>query len=185
MKNFILLIFAVLILLLFCSCAENGDEIISEVDTSTTYRKYDPQYNMLDDDTIQVSSFSFDIPEEFSLLPNTEKPVVESADGYLEIMVDDKTETEPDYEKHIEETLAMYKSIAMNPSEIEDVSVGDFSAKRFYMTMADDEYKTINTICYFVEKQDLKADVLVMVRGENQKELSEVDTLVANIDFSK
>ncbi len=186
MKRLKLFVVIGMILLLFNSCKNNNTENISETVSSNIYDNVETtKFVVVDDDTIRVDSFSFDIPEDFTLLSNTDNPILESSDGKFQIMIEDKTNTESDYENHIDKTFSLYQSMGINPTQKEKVSIGDFSAKRFAMTVPNEEGKNITMIFYFIEQSKLKIDAVVMLKDEQQNDLEEVDNFVASIDFLK
>lgn len=188
MKKLKILILVILVVFSFSSCKSVNNVVEHEKTTSNDNglfaEQVNPNYQVIGN-KIALSSFNFELPNDLSLLSNTVNPIAENSDGTFQLMIEDKTESIADYKEYINSTYSKYKALGMEMSEIESISPSGLSANRFSINTKDEENKDVTMIFYYIEQNNLKIDVFVMLKDKEIKEYSEIDNYVASINFLK
>lgn len=188
MNKFKILIVVILVVFSLSSCKSVGNKVVEQEKTTNTDSdilagQVTPNYQVIGENKIALSSFNFELPNDLSLLSNTVNPVAENSDGTLQLMIEDKTESVADYEEYINSTYSKYKAIGMEMSEIEFISPNGLLVTRFSLNTTDEENKNVSMLFYFIEQDDWKIDAVVMLKGEKISDYSDVDNYIANIKF--
>lgn len=183
MKKFKILVLVLLVFFVLSSCKSVKTSDIEQRETTTALEEDSSVYQIIGENKIAFSSFSFEIPNDLSLLPNTVNPIAESDDGKFQLMIADKTKSVADYNKYINNTYLTYESVGMDISKIETLSFNGLSAKRFSLSTTDEENENVTMIFYFIEQDDLKIDAVIMLKGNEVVDYSEVDNYIATIEF--
>lgn len=187
MNKFKILIVVILVVFSFSSCKSVNNVVEQEKTTNTDSgifaEQVTPNYQVIGENKIALSSFNFELPDDLSLLSNTVNPIAENDDGTLQLMIEDKTESVADYEEYINSTYSKYKAIGMEMSEIEFISSNGLPVTRFSLNTTDEENKNVSMIFYFIEQDDWKIDAVVMLKGEKISDYSDIDNYIANIKF--
>lgn len=188
MKKLKILFLIMLVVLSFSSCktvettdGENKNTTNNHNDISI--KQVTPNYQIIGENKIALSSFNFEIPDDLSLLSDTVNPVAENSNGTFQLMIEDKTESVADYKDYINSTYSRYKAIGMDISDVESISLNGSSASRFALNTKDEEDADVTMIFYFIEQDELKIDAVVMLKGNKISDYSEIDNYIASIDF--
>lgn len=188
MKKIKSLIVFLVVILTFCSCSSlKSDEQTTKKALSTSNNEqieYIPKYSV-DGNKISFSDFYYQLPENFTLLENTAKPTAETNDGKMQFMVEDLSEKSIELEQYAEETFESYRAMGMNPTAIENVEISGFSAKKFVVNTFDGVNLNVSLLFYFVNSNDVKTLVTVMLKDENEINAAGIDEFVSNIRFEK
>lgn len=185
MKKLNVFFLVILVVLAFSSCKSVKTSGIEQGETTAALEEDSSVYQIIGENKIAFSSFSFEFPNDLSLLSNTVNPIAESDDGKFQLMIADKTKSVADYNKYINNTYSTYESVGMDISKIETLSFNGLSAKRFSLSTTDEENENVTMILYFIEQDDLKIDAIVMLKGNEAIDYSRVDDYLATIDFIK
>ena len=188
MNKLKILFLVILVVFSFSSCksVENNDveqEKTTNTDSDILAGQVIPNYQVIGENKIALSSFNFELPSDLSLLSNTVNPIAENSDGTFQLMIEDKTESVDDYNEYINSTYSRYKAIGMDISDIESISSNGLSVIRFSLNTTDEENKNVTMIFYFIEQDDWKIDAVVMLKDKEVTNYSEIDNYIANIDF--
>lgn len=187
MNKFKILIVFILVVFSFSSC-KSVDNVVEQEKTTNNdsgvfAEQVTPNYQIIDENKIALSSFNFELPSDLSLLSNTVNPIAENDDGTFQLMIEDKTESIADYNEYINSTYSKYKAIGMEMSQVESISPNGLSVTRFSLNTTDEENENITMIFYFIEQDDWKIDAVVMLKGEKISDYSDIDSYIANIKF--
>ena len=188
MKKFKILFLVLLAVFAFSSCKSVKTSDIEQGNTTNTdnniFMDESPtNYQIIGENKIAFSSFSFEIPDDLSLLSDTMNPLAESSDGKFQLMISDKTKSVTNYNEYINSTYSKYESVGLEMSKIETLSSNGLSASRFSLNTTDEENEKVTMIFYFIEQDDLKIDAVIMLKGNEVVDYSEVDNYIATIDF--
>ena len=187
MNKFKILIVFILVVFSFSSC-KSVDNVVEQEKTTNNdsgvfAEQVTPNYQIIDENKIALSSFNFELPSDLSLLSNTVNPIAENGDGTFQLMIEDKTESIADYNEYINSAYSKYKAIGMEMSQVESISPNGLSVTRFSLNTTDEENENITMIFYFIEQDDWKIDAVVMLKGEKISDYSDIDSYIANIKF--
>ncbi len=144
-----------------------------------------PNYQIVNENKVVLSSFNFEIPDDLALLSDTVNPIVENSDKTFQLMIEDKTDSVTDYQEYVNSTHSRYKTTGIDISNTESISLENLSATRFTINTKDEENIDVTMIFYFIEQDDLKIDAIIMLKGKKVKDYSEFDNYIATIKFSK
>lgn len=188
MNKFKILFFVILIVFSFSSCKSVDNNVVEQEKTTNTDSdifagQVTPNYQIIGENKIALYSFNFQLPNDLSLLSNTVNPIAENSDGTFQLMIEDKTESIADYKEYINSTYSKYKAIGMEMSEIEFISPNGLPITRFSLNTTDEENKNVTMIFYFIKQDDWKIDAVVMLKGNEVVDYSEVDNYIATIEF--
>ena len=188
MNKLKILFLVILIVFSFSSCKSVENNIVEQEQTTNTDSdilagQVTPNYQIIGENKIALSSFNFELPSDLSLLSNTVNPIAENDDGTFQLMIEDKTESIADYNEYINITYSKYKAIGMEMSEIESISPNGLSVTRFSLNTTDEENENVTMIFYFIEQDDWKIDAVVMLKGKKISDYSDIDSYIANINF--
>ena len=167
--------------LLLCSCRvtssnSKNDDVLS--DTTSQH------YSIVDNGNVALSSFNVKVPDDLSLTSSGGDPVFISDDGELQIMIIDKTQTVADLAEYINKVYAQYSGVTESITDIERIQINSSSAKRFSFSILNEEKDNVTVVLYFWELNGSKIEINVMKKGNSEFDLSEIDKLVASLDFS-
>ncbi len=188
MKKLKILFLIMLVVLSFSSCktvetTDDENENTTNNHNGISIEQVTPNYQIIAENKISLSSFNFEFPDDLSLLSDTVNPIAENSDGTFQLMIEDKTESVDDYIEHIKSTHSRYKAMGMDISDIGSISLNGFYAKRFVLNTKDEENEDISMVFYFIEQDDLKIDAVVMLKANKISNYSEIDNYIANINF--
>lgn len=142
-----------------------------------------PNYQIVNENKVVLSSFNFEIPDTLTLLSGTVNPIVESSDKTFQLMIEDKTDSVTDYQEYVNSTYSTYKATGIDISNAESISLNDLSAIRFVINTKDEENEDVTMIFYFIEQDDLKIDAVIMLKGKKVTDYSEFDNYIATVKF--
>ncbi len=189
MNKLKILFLVMLVVFSFSSCksVDSNDveqEKTTNNDSDILAEQVTPNYQIIGENKIALSSFNFELPSDLSLLSSTVNPIAENSDGTFQLMIEDKTESIDDYNEYINSTYLKYKAIGMDMSNIDSVSLNTLSASRFFLNTKDEENEDITMIFYFIEQNDLKIDAVIMLKGKEEvTDYSEFDKYIAAVKF--
>ena len=188
MNKLKIIFLVILIVFSFSSCKSVGNKVVEQEKTTNTDSdilagQVTPNYQVIGENKIALSSFNFELPNDLSLLSNTVNPIAENGDGTFQLMIEDKTESITDYKEYINSTYSKYKAIGMDMSNIDSISLNNLSASRFSLNTKDEENEDITMIFYFIEQDDLKIDAVIMLKSNKISDYSDIDNYIASIDF--
>lgn len=191
MKNLKFFLLFALIIVSFSSCktVESTDgskektSIGTAVDNDILTEQASSNYQIIDENEIALSSFSFEIPNDLSLISDTVNPIVENSDGSFQLMIEDKTESVHDYKEYVDNTYSKYKAIGMDTTDVETISLNGLPTRRFALNTKDEENADVTIIFYFIEQNALKIDAVVMLKGNKLSDYSDIDNYIANFEF--
>lgn len=190
MNKLKILFLVILVVFSFSSCKSVENNVVEQEKTTNTDNDISkeqaiPNYKIIGENKIALSSFNFEFPNDLSLLSDTVNPIAENSDGTFQLMIEDKTEAITDYKEYINSTYSKYKEIGMEMSEVESISPNGLSVTRFSLNTTDEESENVTMIFYFIEQDDWKIDAVVMLKDKEVKEYLEIDNYVASIEFLK
>lgn len=190
MNKLKILFLIMLVIFSFSSCkpTKTTDIVnneITNIEKNTIIQNPSPNFQIIGENEIALPSFNFKFPDELTLLLDTVNPIAENSDGTFQLMIEDKTKSIDNYIEYINTTHSKYKVIANDVSEIETLSFNGFSANRFSFNTTNEENKDVTMIFYFIEQNDLKIDAVVMLKGNEETNYSEIDNYLSAIDFLK
>ena len=99
-------------------------------------------------------------------------------------MIIDKTQTVAELAEYINKVYAQYSGVTESITDIEKIQINNSSAKRFSFSLLDEEKVNVTVVLYFWELNGSKIEINVMKKGNSEFDLSEIDKLVASLDFS-
>lgn len=99
-------------------------------------------------------------------------------------MIIDKTQTVADLAEYINKVYAQYSGVTESITDIERIQINSSSAKRFSFSILNEEKDNVTVVLYFWELNGSKIEINVMKKGNSEFDLSEIDKLVASLNFS-
>lgn len=99
-------------------------------------------------------------------------------------MIIDKTQTVAELAEYINKVYAQYSGVTESITDIEKIQINNSSAKRFSFSLLDEEKVNVTVVLYFWELNGSKIEINVMKKGNSEFDISEIDKLVASLDFS-
>lgn len=184
-----MLFLVILVVLSFSSCKSVDNNFVEQEKTSNNdsdvfAEQVAPNYQIIGKNKIALSSFTFEFPDDLSLLSDTVNPVAVNMEGTFQLMIEDKTEAITDYNEYIDSTYLKYKAIGVDISSIDSVPLETLSASRFSLNTKDEENEDITMIFYFIEQDDLKIDAVIMLKGrEDVTDYSKFDKYITAVKF--
>ena len=186
MKIIKIIFIIIIIVFSFSSCKiikSSDKDNEKNTNNSVSTEQTSSNYQIIDENKIAFSSFSVEIPDNLTLLPDTKHLIAKNSDGTFQLMIEDKTKTVSNYKKYINDTYSQYSAIGLELTEIEDLSLNDSIASRFAFHTKDEQNENIVAVFYFIEQDNLKIDAFILLKGQKIVDYSDIDNYIASINF--
>ena len=182
--NILLLICFVLMLCSSCKVTDSQNETESISYYIPTIEETTKAYK-IDNNTVNLSSISFIIPQNFE--PETENGelLLKSKDSTVEISVEDATETTDDFDTYIQETTEYFRQMGLSPSAVEETYIGNYTSKRFAIDTFAATSSNVKIFCYFIKTNKCKIVVNIVSKDGEIITFEQADKLVEKFEFTE